>query len=208
MSRGATADATSGVASGASQRRRHPGRERSRRPTTYARSTESLPIPGERPRIRLATQAAQAFPEIGQTSCSSRARPSDQAGNGCPSAPGAPWSAARYSKTKGATATLTFTGTDVAWVSTRDTNRGKAKVYIDGVKQAVVDLKASAPKANVIVFSAGGLTAGQHTIQDLRQRDFGPPARRRRRFRCPRARQLVGSRPRKRRGIAGGERVF
>src|SRR5207253_1223905 len=33
----------------------------------------------------------------------------------------------------GATATFSFTGTDVAWVSTRGTDRGMAEVRIDGV---------------------------------------------------------------------------
>jgi hypothetical protein len=78
---------------------------------------------------------------------------------------GTPWGSTRFSKKKGATAVLTFSGTDVAWVSSRAPKRGKAKVYIDGVKMAVVDLKSSATQSRVIVYVASGLAPGQHTIK-------------------------------------------
>ncbi|NOU87761.1 hypothetical protein GC102_18580 [Paenibacillus sp. LMG 31460] len=44
-----------------------------------------------------------------------------------------------YTKTTGASVTFTFTGSSVTWIGVRNTNRGKANVYIDGVLQAVVD---------------------------------------------------------------------
>ncbi len=75
------------------------------------------------------------------------------------------WGTTIFSKTKGATATFAFSGTDVAWVSARGPKRGKAKVYIDGVQKAVVDLKASSAQSSVIVFTASGLSAGPHTIK-------------------------------------------
>jgi hypothetical protein len=75
------------------------------------------------------------------------------------------WGTTRFSKTPGATATLTFNGTDVAWVSTRAPKRGRAKVYIDGVLATTVDLRASSVSSRQIVFARSGLTAGQHTIK-------------------------------------------
>ncbi len=78
---------------------------------------------------------------------------------------GTPWGTTTFSKKKGATATLTFTGSDVAWISARGPKRGKAKVYIDGVLQTVVDLRTSNAKSSVIVFVATGLAAGPHTIK-------------------------------------------
>ena len=78
---------------------------------------------------------------------------------------GTPWGMATFSKAKGATASYTFTGTDVAWVSARAPKRGKAKVYIDGALQTVVDLKSSGAQSSVIVFVADGLAAGPHTIR-------------------------------------------
>jgi hypothetical protein len=78
---------------------------------------------------------------------------------------GTPWGTTRYSKTRAATATFTFNGTDVAWVSARGPNRGKAKVYIDGALTAKVDLYASGSSSRKIVFVADGLSASQHTIR-------------------------------------------
>ena len=42
------------------------------------------------------------------------------------------WGSVRYSSKTGATAKFSFTGTDVAWISTRGPQRGKAKIYLDG----------------------------------------------------------------------------
>jgi len=76
-----------------------------------------------------------------------------------------PWGTTRYSKTKAATVMYTFTGTDVAWVSSRGPKRGKAKVYIDGALKQVVDLHSLASQLRRIVFVSSGLAAGQHTIK-------------------------------------------
>jgi subtilisin-like proprotein convertase family protein len=72
--------------------------------------------------------------------------------------------AVKYATAANSTATFTFTGTNVAWVSTRDTNRGQALVSIDGGTPVVVDLYASTLQGRRIVFSANGLTNGPHTI--------------------------------------------
>jgi len=72
--------------------------------------------------------------------------------------------ATRWSKRRGAIAKLTFTGRSVAWVAPVSAKRGKAKVYIDGVVVAKVDLRASA-RARVLVFSRSWATAGTHTIK-------------------------------------------
>jgi hypothetical protein len=52
--------------------------------------------------------------------------------------------AARYSTQAGATTALTFTGRSIAWVARTGPDRGKAEVYVDGVKVATVDLYAPA----------------------------------------------------------------
>ena len=75
------------------------------------------------------------------------------------------WDTTRYSTKSRASAKFTFTGTDVAWISTRGTNRGKAKVILDGVLVKTVDLKASSLQVRQIVFAATGLSAGQHTLK-------------------------------------------
>ncbi len=72
----------------------------------------------------------------------------------------------KYSTTTGATAKLTFTGHNVAWVSPKALNRGKAEVYLDGKKVATVDLYSSKALARKVVYSASGLDpAVPHTLE-------------------------------------------
>jgi len=75
------------------------------------------------------------------------------------------WGSVKFSKTVNATATFNFSGTEVAWVSTKSPKRGKAKVFVDGVLQTTVDLFASSLKDRQIVFTASGLSAGPHTLK-------------------------------------------
>ncbi|MGQ0467389.1 MAG: S8 family serine peptidase [Sporichthyaceae bacterium] len=70
----------------------------------------------------------------------------------------------RRSRATGATASYTFTGTQVAYVATMARDRGMAEVFLDGVSQGVIDLYASSTQSRRIVFSTTGLTPGQHTI--------------------------------------------
>jgi hypothetical protein len=63
------------------------------------------------------------------------------------------------------TATFTFTGTHVAWISTRADDRGQAEVYVDGVLMGTVDLYNAALQGRRIVFAANDLPAGQHTLE-------------------------------------------
>ncbi|MDP9352305.1 MAG: M4 family metallopeptidase [Chloroflexota bacterium] len=62
-------------------------------------------------------------------------------------------------------ATFTFTGRDVAWVSTKGTNRGMAEVWVDGVKAATVDLYASSLGTRGVVFTQSWATSGSHTME-------------------------------------------
>jgi hypothetical protein len=73
--------------------------------------------------------------------------------------------AVTYATTAGASATFSFSGTSVAWISTRDTNRGQAEVFVDGVSQGIVDLYAATLQGRRIVFSKNDLAPGAHTLQ-------------------------------------------
>ena len=75
-----------------------------------------------------------------------------------------PWGQTRYSTQRKATATLTFTGTDVVWIAQRGPKRGAANVFVDGVKTHV-DLYAVSLSERRVVFVAANLSAGQHTIK-------------------------------------------
>jgi hypothetical protein len=71
----------------------------------------------------------------------------------------------RYATTAGAWAKYTFTGSSVAWVTSRGTTRGKAKVYIDGVYAATVNLWSSSGRSRSIVFARSWSTSGAHSIR-------------------------------------------
>jgi len=67
---------------------------------------------------------------------------------------------------KSNTATLTFTGTEVALMSTLGRDRGQLTISVDGGASQTIDLySASAnPTRAVIVASVAGLPAGSHTV--------------------------------------------
>lgn len=71
--------------------------------------------------------------------------------------------AAHWTKINGATATLRFKGTSVAWVGPVGGTRGKAKVYIDGKLVTTVDLKTAAFHPRRVVFAAS-VKNGSHTL--------------------------------------------
>ena len=76
------------------------------------------------------------------------------------------WSggSAMESMTPGAQATFTFTGTSVTWFGMRGLDSGIARVFIDGVLAAEVDLFARSYEIHVPVFVARNLTNGSHTL--------------------------------------------
>jgi hypothetical protein len=70
----------------------------------------------------------------------------------------------RYASVKGSSAQFTFTGQDVAWVSTKGPNMGKATVSVDGVLAKTIDLYSSTAQHRKILFSRSGLPTGSHTV--------------------------------------------
>jgi hypothetical protein len=69
---------------------------------------------------------------------------------------------AALTNTRGARATLTFTGTGIAWLGVKDGWSGLANVYLDGRMQ-VVDTFGSGGYQQAL-FAAGGLSSGPHTL--------------------------------------------
>jgi hypothetical protein len=70
-----------------------------------------------------------------------------------------------YEKAKGVKATFSFTGRDVAWVTTKGPNRGKAEVWVDGVKVKSVDLYSSTTQARRTMFVQHWPDSGPHTVE-------------------------------------------
>ena len=71
---------------------------------------------------------------------------------------------ARTSVTTGSTATITFTGRQVGWVSAVGPTNGIAAVTIDGVGVGPVDLYAPLPGTSRLVFVKSGLSNVPHTM--------------------------------------------
>ena len=63
-----------------------------------------------------------------------------------------------------ASATVTFTGTAIDWITGTGQGFGKASVSIDGGAPVTVDMYSSAAKWQQTVFSSGPLSAGPHTM--------------------------------------------
>ena len=71
---------------------------------------------------------------------------------------------AMYATQRGASATITFTGTSVAWYGPVGPTRGTARVYIDRRAVATVDLRRSTYAAHKLLFSRA-LAPGKHTVR-------------------------------------------
>lgn len=63
-----------------------------------------------------------------------------------------------------ATVELTFSGSNVVWVATETSASGRARVYLDGLAQADVDLYSAATDYQAVVWQKTGLAQGSHTI--------------------------------------------
>jgi hypothetical protein len=71
-----------------------------------------------------------------------------------------------HSSAAGATATLTFTGTDVSWVAQRGPDRGRAEVRLDGQLVETVDLYNASAQPRRVAYSAASLDPSvEHTLE-------------------------------------------
>jgi hypothetical protein len=69
-----------------------------------------------------------------------------------------------YATRRGASATLTFTGTGIAWVGPVGPTRGTAGIFVDGKVVANVDLRRGTFQARKLIFSKP-LVAGKHVVR-------------------------------------------
>jgi len=70
----------------------------------------------------------------------------------------------RYASTAGASVTVRFRGTSVAWVGPKAPSYGRAEVFVDGVSRGVVSQYASAVSYQQTIWSISGLPEGEHTL--------------------------------------------
>ncbi|HZF14569.1 MAG TPA: Ig-like domain-containing protein [Steroidobacteraceae bacterium] len=76
------------------------------------------------------------------------------------------WSAggAAQASTPGGRATFAFNGPSATWIGYRSGYSGIARVFVDGVHAADIDLFARTDEVSVPVFTASGLSDGPHTL--------------------------------------------
>lgn len=82
-----------------------------------------------------------------------------------------------YTRARNASASITFTGRNIAWVGTKGPTYGSAKVYIDNGLVKTVDCHASSSAKRQILFrwSSGQLTDSTHTLKIVALGTSGHP---------------------------------
>jgi hypothetical protein len=80
---------------------------------------------------------------------------------------------ATLTNTKGARASLTFTGSGISWLGVSDGWAGVATVYVDGV-MTIVDTYSNVSYYQRTIFTARGLGTGPHTISIEVMHERGP----------------------------------
>jgi trimeric autotransporter adhesin len=80
-------------------------------------------------------------------------------------APNAFGGSVRRSGVTGATATLHFTGSEVAWVASLARGYGSARVLIDGHSAGIIHMRSSTTIQRRVVFTHRWATSGAHTIK-------------------------------------------
>jgi len=72
----------------------------------------------------------------------------------------------RHASSVGRKASLRVTdATDLAWVTTRGPDRGKAEVWVDGVRKKIIDLYAPSLAYRQVVHATSFASAGTHRIE-------------------------------------------
>jgi len=82
---------------------------------------------------------------------------------------------ARRASRAGASASLRFTGHEVAWVASLAPGYGSARVYVDGKAVATVHLRASSLVQRRVVFTRSWAASGTHTLRIVALGTAGHP---------------------------------
>ena len=69
------------------------------------------------------------------------------------------------SQAASASARITFTGTQIAWVTSVGPTRGQARIYVDGVFQRTVDLRSATIAVRRIAYVRTWTSSGRHTLE-------------------------------------------
>lgn len=81
-----------------------------------------------------------------------------------------------FSNHKGESATFPFEGTGISYIASRESNRGIAEIFLDGVSQGRFDLYSPEILRQQTIFEAKGLPEGKHTLRVVVTGDKNPKA--------------------------------
>jgi len=70
----------------------------------------------------------------------------------------------QYSTTNGDSATITFTGTSIAFLTETNTDEGTIGITLDGASKGTVNANSATRSAQQRLYTAGGLVSGTHTL--------------------------------------------
>jgi Tol biopolymer transport system component len=71
----------------------------------------------------------------------------------------------KYATASGSKAKFSFAAKHVAWVTSTGSNRGKAEVWVDGVKVTTIDLYAATAQPRKMVFTKTWSTSASHRVE-------------------------------------------
>ena len=81
----------------------------------------------------------------------------------------------RRTRSRGASASLSFTGRSVAWVARRGPTSGRAQIYIDGRLVKTIDLRSATRIDREVVYQRTWSAVGSHTIRIVNLGTSGRP---------------------------------
>jgi hypothetical protein len=81
----------------------------------------------------------------------------------------------RYTSTKGAAVSYTFTGRGVSFVTRKGTTSGKAAIYLDGVLVTTLDLHSSTTVGRWVVYGKSYSASGKHVLKIVNLATSGRP---------------------------------
>ncbi|MFL5641781.1 MAG: hypothetical protein ACJ771_05505, partial [Chloroflexota bacterium] len=67
-------------------------------------------------------------------------------------------------QTDNETATYTFTGSSVAFITTTAKSRGLVRVYVDGISIGLLDMYSASPSYRRSLYATSWPTSGTHTL--------------------------------------------
>ncbi len=70
-----------------------------------------------------------------------------------------------YSNSKGNAVEITVSGSEIALIASKESNRGICEIFLDGISQGKVDLYSPSIERQLVIFAKSGLSEGEHKVK-------------------------------------------